>query len=71
MTSTFYSLAFTLSEAGIAVFQYQPIGLTLMSQRDGQEGDVVQRIAYPTIMHQKTMIFSNKVWGKILLLLDH
>lgn len=64
VTSTFYSLAFTLSEAGIAVFQYQPIGLTPMFQRDGQEGDVVQRIAYPTIMHQKTMIFFNTLGGK-------
>ena len=64
VTSTFYSLAFTLSEAGIAVFQYQPVGLTPMSQRNGEEGEVVQRIAYPTIMHQKTMIFKNTLGGK-------
>jgi phosphatidylserine/phosphatidylglycerophosphate/cardiolipin synthase-like enzyme len=64
VTSTFYSLAFTLSEAGIAVFQYQPVGLTPVSQRDGQEGEVVQRIAYPTIMHQKTMVFKNTLGGK-------
>lgn len=64
VTSTFYSLAFTLSEAGIAVFQYQPVGLTPMSQRDGQDSDIVQRIAYPTIMHQKTMVFKNTCGGK-------
>ncbi len=64
VTSTFYSLAFTLSEAGIAVFQYQPVGLTPLSQRNGEEGEIVQRIAYPTIMHQKTMIFKNTLNGK-------
>ena len=65
VTSTFYSLAFTLSEAGIAVFQYQPVGLTPMSQRNGEEeGEVFQRISYPTIMHQKTMIFRNTCGGK-------
>lgn len=67
VTSTFYSLAFALSEAGIAVFQYQPVGLTPVSQRNGDNGDnseVVQRITYPTIMHQKTMIFKNTCGGK-------
>jgi phosphatidylserine/phosphatidylglycerophosphate/cardiolipin synthase-like enzyme len=64
VTATFYSLAFTLSEAGIAVFQYQPVGLTPVSQRNGEDGEVVQRIAYPTIMHQKTMIFKNTCGGK-------
>ncbi len=62
VTSTFYSLAFTLSEAGIAVFQYQPVGLTPVSQRNGEEYEM--RIAYPTIMHQKTMIFKNTCGGK-------
>ncbi len=62
VTSTFYSLAFTLSDAGIAVFQYQPVGLTPVSQRNGEEYEM--RIAYPTIMHQKTMIFFNTLGGQ-------
>ena len=64
VTSTFYSMAFTLSDAGIAVYQYQPVGLTPVSARNGEEEGVVQRIAYPTIMHQKTMIFFNTLGGK-------
>ena len=62
VTSTFYSLAFTLSEAGISVYQYQPVGLTPVSQRNGEEYEM--RIAYPTIMHQKTMVFKNTCGGK-------
>lgn len=64
VTAAFYSSALSLSEAGIAVFQYQPKGLLPASARNGEEGEVVQRIAYPTIMHQKTMIFRNTLGGK-------
>jgi phosphatidylserine/phosphatidylglycerophosphate/cardiolipin synthase-like enzyme len=64
VTAAFYSSAFTFSEAGIAVFQYQPKGLLPLSQRNGEEGEVGQRIAYPTIMHQKTMIFRNTLGGR-------
>jgi len=64
VTAAFYSSAFSFSEAGIAVFLYQPKGLLPVSQRNGEEGEVVQRISYPTIMHQKTMIVRNTLGGR-------
>ena len=60
MTSTFYSLAFSLCEAGISVYQYIPVRLIPLSQRTEE----VQRISYQAIMHHKTMLFKKTFGGK-------
>ena len=60
MTSTFYSLAFSLCESGIAVYQYIPVGLIPLSQRINE----LQRISYQAIMHHKTMLFKKTFGGK-------
>lgn|GEM_PF-3426080 len=62
MTSAYYSLALSLCEAGVAVYQYIPVGLIAPSQRSEEFLDT-QRISYQAIMHHKTMLFRDTCGG--------
>lgn len=55
VTAAFYSGVFSLCEAGIPVYQYIPVSLKPAALRTR----TFSKGAYPTIMHQKTVIFEN------------
>ena len=65
--STMASAVFPFCQAGIPVYQHIPVNLIPPSQRIAeyvQEEEGLVRGSYPTIMHQKTMIFTNTCGGK-------
>ncbi len=65
--ATMASSVFTFCQAGIPVYQHIPVNLippSARSQEHMQEEEGLVRGSYPTIMHQKTMIFTNTCGGK-------